>query len=297
MSIIGDQIKKYRIEKEITQEQLGQMLNVTTQAVSRWERGGTPDAEMLPQIAEVLGVSIDALFGLEEQSMNLNLARRLSQMSREEAYRHAFNICWAIEIGLLGNVSAIDDFMKPHIERKMVSHDKKTDYLAKMVNDGGIALVRMSPDLNTFFLMPEPEGRISDQLCSIDELLEVFTIFADRKMLQLIYIMYSMPNIPLATSLLSKKRGFRSRKPTALWRCCARKILPPGALLLLPKVSLIPIFSAGNALLYRCCALRMRLQRKTYAPFWAITTEQSRFCNIHKNSALMNSSKRSDFLV
>ena len=225
MSIIGDQIKKYRIEKEITQEQLGQMLNVTTQAVSRWERGGTPDAEMLPQIAEVLGVSIDALFGLEEQSMNLNLARRLSQMSREEAYRHAFNICWAIEIGLLGNVSAIDDFMKPHIERKMVSHDKKTDYLAKMVNDGGIALVRMSPDLNTFFLMPEPEGRISDQLCSIDELLEVFSIFADRKMLQLIYIMYSMPNIPLATSLLSKKTGISQQETDSLMEVLCEKNL------------------------------------------------------------------------
>ena len=82
MSVIGEQIKKYRVERNITQEQLGELIGVTTQAVSRWERGGTPDAEILPSIAEVLGVNIDALFGREEQSLTLLLARRLCQIPR-----------------------------------------------------------------------------------------------------------------------------------------------------------------------------------------------------------------------
>ena len=68
MSIIGDQIKKYRVSKEITQEQLGQMIGVTTQAVSKWERGGVPDAESIPLIADALGVSTDMLFGRENTS-------------------------------------------------------------------------------------------------------------------------------------------------------------------------------------------------------------------------------------
>lgn len=42
MSVIGEQIKKYRIRKKYTQENLGSMIGVTTQAVSKWERGGTP---------------------------------------------------------------------------------------------------------------------------------------------------------------------------------------------------------------------------------------------------------------
>ena len=67
MSVIGQQIKKYRSVKGITQEQLGRLIGVTTQAVSKWECGGTPDAELLPALADVFGVSIDALFGREEQ--------------------------------------------------------------------------------------------------------------------------------------------------------------------------------------------------------------------------------------
>ncbi|MBQ9514998.1 MAG: helix-turn-helix transcriptional regulator, partial [Ruminococcus sp.] len=68
-SIIGKQIRRFRREKGMTQERLGQLIGVTTQAVSKWERGGTPDAEILPQLSQVLDVSIDALFGREQQSI------------------------------------------------------------------------------------------------------------------------------------------------------------------------------------------------------------------------------------
>ena len=51
MSIIGQQIKKYRIENGFTQEQVGKIIGVTRQAGSKWERGSTPAAEILPGIA------------------------------------------------------------------------------------------------------------------------------------------------------------------------------------------------------------------------------------------------------
>lgn len=112
MSVIGKQIKKYRTQKGLTQEQLGQLLEVTTQAVSKWERGGTPDAELLPDISQVLGVSIDALFGREEQRLTASLALQICQMKNENAYRYAFRICRAIEIGFMQDISALDDFFK-----------------------------------------------------------------------------------------------------------------------------------------------------------------------------------------
>ena len=55
------------MENGLTQEQVGRMIGVTTQAVSKWERGSTPDAEILPLIADALGVSVDALYGREER--------------------------------------------------------------------------------------------------------------------------------------------------------------------------------------------------------------------------------------
>ncbi|MEE0264644.1 MAG: helix-turn-helix transcriptional regulator, partial [Acutalibacteraceae bacterium] len=77
MSVVGKQIKKYRIEKGITQEQLGQLVGVTTQAVSKWERGGTPDAELLPKLSQVLSVSIDSLFGLGEENLLMLIMHRI----------------------------------------------------------------------------------------------------------------------------------------------------------------------------------------------------------------------------
>lgn len=37
----ASKLKKYCTKKGLTQEQLGQLLGVTMQAVSKWERGGT----------------------------------------------------------------------------------------------------------------------------------------------------------------------------------------------------------------------------------------------------------------
>ena len=91
MSEIGKHIKKYRLEKGITQEKLGELLNVTTQAVSRWERGGTPDAELLPELSRILDVSIDALFGREEQSVSITIAKKLYRMKNDaQIYLHAW---------------------------------------------------------------------------------------------------------------------------------------------------------------------------------------------------------------
>lgn len=212
MSAIGEQIKKYRTEKGITQEKLGQLIGVTTQAVSRWERGGVPDAEILPHLSDVLGVSIDALFGREEQSFELTLARQLCQMSREDAYRYAFNICWAIEIGLIGDISVIDDIMGRFVDKSVTSMDKKKDYFAKIVHDNGIANSRISPGFQHFFLMVEHYGSLKEHLADPEALRHVFEIFADKKLLRIIFYIYSRPNTPIAASLIAKSTGLSSEE-------------------------------------------------------------------------------------
>ena len=49
----------------MTQEDLGRVVGISAQAVSRWECGGAPDVALLPAVADTLGVTVDALFGRE----------------------------------------------------------------------------------------------------------------------------------------------------------------------------------------------------------------------------------------
>ncbi len=71
----GENIKKLRKQKELTQEVLADFLGVSFQAISKWERGETyPDITMLPVISSFFNVTIDDLFGMDksqkEQKIN-----------------------------------------------------------------------------------------------------------------------------------------------------------------------------------------------------------------------------------
>ncbi len=66
---IGRKIKELRLSRGMTQEQLGNELSVSAQAVSKWENGTTtPDIQLLPEISVFFGVSIDELFSMSDES-------------------------------------------------------------------------------------------------------------------------------------------------------------------------------------------------------------------------------------
>ena len=65
----GARIASYRKEKDLTQEALAQRLGVTNQAVSKWESDQCcPDIMLLPELADVFGITIDELFGRPGQT-------------------------------------------------------------------------------------------------------------------------------------------------------------------------------------------------------------------------------------
>ena len=65
---LGQKIRELRQRDGRTQETLAEAIGVTPQAVSRWEaNGGYPDMEMIPSIAHYFGVSIDELFGYNNE--------------------------------------------------------------------------------------------------------------------------------------------------------------------------------------------------------------------------------------
>lgn len=61
---LGAKIARLRKEKGYTQEEFSQLLDVTAQAVSKWENDiSCPDIMLLPKISQLLGVSIDEMLG------------------------------------------------------------------------------------------------------------------------------------------------------------------------------------------------------------------------------------------
>ena len=65
---LGNNIRQLRRRDQKTQEALAEALGVTSQAVSRWESGGSyPDMNLIPSIANYFGVTIDELFGYTNQ--------------------------------------------------------------------------------------------------------------------------------------------------------------------------------------------------------------------------------------
>ena len=61
---LGENIRRLRLERNMTQRELAFYLNVSIQAVSKWERGSAyPDLSLLLPIADIFEVSMDELFG------------------------------------------------------------------------------------------------------------------------------------------------------------------------------------------------------------------------------------------
>ncbi|MCO8194154.1 MULTISPECIES: helix-turn-helix domain-containing protein [Anaerofustis] len=64
----GEKLKSLRIKNEYSQETLAEMINVSRQAVTKWENGnGMPDIENLKLIADIFDVTIDSLVRDEEE--------------------------------------------------------------------------------------------------------------------------------------------------------------------------------------------------------------------------------------
>ena len=85
MDTLGKRIAYHRKTLGLTQEQLAEKLGVTAQAVSKWENDQScPDIGILPQLAEIFGVTTDALLGREAPA-------KLAEVVTEEVIREVFD--------------------------------------------------------------------------------------------------------------------------------------------------------------------------------------------------------------
>ena len=85
---LGARIARCRKGKSLTQEAMDEQLGVSSQAVSKWENDQTcPDILLLPQLAELLGITVDALL-TGEQSPAVQFIPEGSRKPLEQMVMH-----------------------------------------------------------------------------------------------------------------------------------------------------------------------------------------------------------------
>ena len=81
---VGNVIRKYRKNKNLTQEEVAKRLGVTAPAVNKWENGySLPDISLLSPIARLLNISLDTLLSHEKELSVVEANRLVEQANRK----------------------------------------------------------------------------------------------------------------------------------------------------------------------------------------------------------------------
>ena len=81
---LGSRIRALRLEKDLTQAQLAERLNITDKAVSKWERDRSyPDIALFPRLADVLGTTVDDLLRQCTEEYRPSKLLQTFEMSRD----------------------------------------------------------------------------------------------------------------------------------------------------------------------------------------------------------------------
>lgn len=210
---LGKVIANLRKEKGVTQEDLAKKVGISTQAVSKWECGGMPDAELLPQIADYFNVSIDRLFGREESNysdLKAKIAQHISSFEQEERFNQAMEYCWEIEKAL-GGVKGITRPLKLELD---VNQDNYTH--SQMQFQSGISTFSLSKNMPYFFIMPEPVDGWEKGFLKREEYVNLFKLLGDSDVLNSLFLLYKRDNKPFTVRLLETNLKISAEKAKQL---------------------------------------------------------------------------------
>lgn len=170
ISLIGSQIQKFRKQRGLTQKELGEAVEVSTQAVSQWENGGAPDVALLPAIADRLGVTVDALFGREGgqvRDMSDTFIQWLRSLPEKDRLSRITRLLWE---GALYGVS--NDIMSgmPHIGYPQEAVSRTLGLMRVTLGFGsGYILGVGAEDYSYMGVFPEPDEGYERYLLTDDE--------------------------------------------------------------------------------------------------------------------------------
>ena len=192
---IGENIKRYRLKKGMTQEQLANAVGVSNQAVSKWECDGSiPDGLLLAPIADALGITIDSIFGRDtsyERDVYSAIISLLSKTPTENRMEKAREICWQTQKGLFQPFTKFDSSDYEYNPNELSNEDCSSYVLS----DTGFTSISLRKELQFFslFTQPQPEGW--DVLKQYAERFrQLFEALGDEYVINAFFALYAKPN-------------------------------------------------------------------------------------------------------
>ena len=217
--LLSATITRLRKERGLTQEQLGQLVGVSAQAVSKWEKGGAPDVDLLPVLADRLGVSMDALFGRAEPStadMTTQFQQWLLSMPIEKRFSALFEML-AVSSPYLGSnlmgsgiIPAISVQSTCYIDNIVPtpSTERPICWLRAYVSsEEGLALGVLAEDFPLFLLMPEPPNGYRSNLPDPEWCRKLFAALALPGALEILLHLHGRDSSFYHPSAIAKQTG------------------------------------------------------------------------------------------
>lgn len=106
---IGKFIAECRKEKNLTQAQLAEKLNITDRAISKWENGkGMPDSSIMIELCELLGINVNELLSgrkLNMDNYNKQAEENLLKMAKKEEEQNKKMMMYEYVIGFMSTIT------------------------------------------------------------------------------------------------------------------------------------------------------------------------------------------------
>lgn len=108
---IGKFISLCRKDKNLTQGQLAEKLNISDRAISKWERGiCLPDASIMISLCEILGINVNELLSgemIDNNNYNKKAEERLVEMTKKEQEQNKKLMMYEMVIGFMSSITFI----------------------------------------------------------------------------------------------------------------------------------------------------------------------------------------------
>lgn len=171
---------KRRKELGLTQEQLAARMNVSPQAVSKWENSSYPDGELLPKLAVVLNISLDDLFGVRIKDSRSDIEKTVNDEIRIADPEKRSEIFMRIMYSALCAYNSNSDA----VGRLSEYNDCETYALLRTDNE--LAISRLNHDMRYFCFLEIPENGVNSYFDDTKNMKRLFRTLADENAIRII---------------------------------------------------------------------------------------------------------------